>query len=105
MPWGGGSWRAAEKPKRFSWLEAARERKQQQQQQRTSERQPTKDHYRMGRYDLVTATLHDKGYNVKPDVVASTSVYRGIDAELASDRDREETVISTQGRGTDGYDC
>ena len=36
----------------------------------------------MGRYDLVTATLHGKGYDLHADVVSSHDVYRGIDEEL-----------------------
>ena len=41
------------------------------------------------RYDLVTATLHDKGYNVQADVVASHEVYRGIDAEIEAQGNEE----------------
>jgi len=84
------------KPKRFLWpleRDAPRERKWSVRPPSYREgrdysrdhlfRPPsTRDHYRLGRYDLVTATLHDKGYNVQADVVASHNVYRGIDAEL-----------------------
>ena len=43
----------------------------------------------MGRYDLVTATLHNKGYDVQADVKAGTAVYRGIDAELEELREQQ----------------
>ena len=99
MGWSAGSQAQQPKPeepgkKRFSWLEAARERKQRfASTARDGDGKTATEHYNMRRYDLVTATLHDKGFqSLRADVGHSHHVYRGIDVEI-------EQQIKVDGKG------